>query len=53
MTQMIGKNCCWRLEKNIYERRCLEIDPEGGQGPAWTVEPVEREFIISDIEKNE
>jgi hypothetical protein len=37
--------------KKIYERRCLEIDPEGGEGPAWTVEPVEREFIICDIEQ--
>jgi hypothetical protein len=29
----------WR---KIARDRHLEIDPEGGQGPAWTVGPVER-----------
>jgi len=30
-----------RLAKSSYGYKCLEIDPEGGQGPAWTLEPVE------------
>ena len=36
-----------RLEKNSQGQRRLEIDPEGGQGRAWTVEPVEVEQNIS------
>ena len=26
------------MKKNIWGERRLEIDPEGGQGPAWTME---------------
>lgn len=29
----------WR--KKRWGQKRLQIDPEGGQGPAWTVEPVE------------
>jgi hypothetical protein len=31
-----------RLEKNPEGHRHLEIDPEGDQGPTWTVQPVQR-----------
>jgi hypothetical protein len=27
-----------RLREIVKKKRCLEIDPEGGQGPTWTVE---------------
>ena len=40
-----------RLEKNSQGQRGLEIDPEGGQGSAWTVEPVERELRDGTIDK--
>jgi hypothetical protein len=32
-----------KLEKNSERYRHLEMDPEGGHGPTWTAEPVERE----------
>ena len=31
-----------RVEKNSQGQKCMENDPEGGQGPTWTVEAVER-----------
>jgi hypothetical protein len=37
------------LEIYNWGQRRLEIDLEVGQGPAWTVEPVEREFLDGTI----
>jgi hypothetical protein len=33
--------------ENNLQKTGLEIDPEGGQGSAWTVEPLEKNNIPS------
>jgi hypothetical protein len=35
------------LKKNSYGYRCLQIDPEGGQGPAWAGQPVNKNLKIN------
>jgi len=34
------------MEKNSKGMKCLEIDPEGDQGPTWTMEPVESAELL-------
>jgi hypothetical protein len=40
MLKRSEENERYRLQKNTKGWRRLEIDPEGGQGPMWTVKPV-------------
>lgn len=43
------ENRCERLEENSLGKRHLQIDPEGGQSPTWTVRQVKKKIqILSD-----
>jgi len=43
------ENRCERLEENSLGKRHLQIDPERGQSPTWTVRQVEKKIpILSD-----
>jgi hypothetical protein len=37
------ENRCERLEENSLGKRHLQIDPEGGQSPTWTIQQVEKD----------
>jgi hypothetical protein len=38
-----GKMCVRGCRKIAKKQRSQKIDPKGGWGPRWTVEPVKRE----------
>ena len=43
------ENRCEKLEENSLGKRHLQIDPEGGQSPKWTVRQVKKKIpILSD-----